>query len=351
MSPRRIGTPSVVVLAMLASPVAMNYPAAAQQPSPEQIEAMRQACRSDFISRCSGVQPGGREALQCLQRNAPQLSSECRSAVSAAAANPEPPRPVSAAPQPQQSQPTEQDQLGAVRRACTLDDFTSHCSWIQPTNPELLLCLRANAAQLSPGCQTAVGATTTTATPTPVAAPTVAAPPSPAAPTVAAPTPPAAVAAPPPASATPQAKPAGGQPSAKQISAIRTSCRSDFISRCSGAQPGSPQALQCLERNKARVSQPCQAALAALGGSANGAAVSPEPPTSAAVGSPAAPESFSVRRLAPREQIGILRACAIDTRTLCGGIPPGGGRIIACLARNASQLRPQCRAALAEVRG
>src|SRR5215211_144001 len=291
MSPRRIGTPSAVVLAMLASPVAMNYPAASQQPSPEQTETIRQACRSDFISHCSGVQPGGREALQCLQRNAAQLSSGCGTAVSAVAPNP---RPASAASQPQQAQPAEQDQLAAVRQACTLDDVVSHCSWIQVTNPELLLCLRANAAQLSPGCQAAVRATPTAATPTP--APTVVAPPPPAAPTVATTPPPARVAAPPPASATPQATTAPGQPSAKQISAIRSSCRSDFISRCSGVQPGSPQALQCLERNKARVSQPCQAALAALGGSANGAAASPEPPTSAAVGSPAAPQSLPVRR-------------------------------------------------------
>jgi hypothetical protein len=342
---------------LLALPVAMVNPAAAQQPTPEQIEAIRQACRSDFISHCSGVQPGGREALQCLQRNVAQLSLACGGAISAAAPNPGPPRPVTAAPQPQPSQPqpsqpSEQDQLSAARRACTLDDFMSHCSWIQPSNPELLLCLRANAGQLSPGCQAAVGANpganpAAAETPAPAAAPAAGAPPPPAA----AAAPPPAAAEPPPAPAAPALPAAAKRPSSKQISAIRAACRSDFISHCSGVQPGSREALQCLERNKAAVSQPCQGALAALGGTATGAPAAQEratPPPAAA--SPPPAESFSVRRLRPREQFAILRACALDARDLCDGIPPGGGRIIRCLARNASQLSSQCRAALAEAR-
>jgi Cysteine rich repeat len=55
-----------------------------------------------------------------------------------------------------------------------------------------------------------------------------------------------------------------------------------------------------------------------------------------------------VRNLGPRQELGVLRACAADTRSLCGDTPPGGGRIIRCLARNASQLSPQCRAALVQ---
>jgi hypothetical protein len=39
-----------------------------------------------------------------------------------------------------------------------------------------------------------------------------------------------------------------------------------------------------------------------------------------------------------------------QVRSMCRGIPPGGGRIIACLARNGSQLSAQCRDALAELR-
>ena len=45
-------------------------PASAQQPSREQISAIRASCRSDFMAQCAGVQPGGKDALECLKRNA-----------------------------------------------------------------------------------------------------------------------------------------------------------------------------------------------------------------------------------------------------------------------------------------
>jgi hypothetical protein len=345
----RIGACGLALLALSVLPVAMTDRVSAQQPTPEQIEAVRENCRSDFISHCSGVQPGGREALQCLQRNAAQLSSGCSSAVGAVAPNPEPVNAASAASSPQPPQPTDQDQLAAVRRACTLDDVASHCSWIQVTNPELLLCLRANAAALSPACQAVLRVAPATAAPT--LAPTVTPPAPPAAPTVATTPPPAPVASPSPPPTAAKGTTAPAQPSAKQISAIRSSCRSDFMSRCSGVQPGTREALECLERNKASVSRPCQAALAAVGGNATGATPSSESAAPAAMTSPTAPESFPVRRLAPRQELGILRACAADVRSLCDGTTPGGGRIIACLARNASQLSPQCRGALEQVRG
>ena len=119
--PRRIGTREVAALAALALSIAMAEPSAGQ-PSPEQIDTIRQACRSDYIAHCSSVQPGGREALQCLERNAAQLSTECGSAVSAAVpkaetrpqtrpeATPESPQPAAAAA----PQPSPQDQLAAV---------------------------------------------------------------------------------------------------------------------------------------------------------------------------------------------------------------------------------------------
>src|ERR1700728_2456970 len=55
----------------------------AQQPSQDQISAIRQSCRSDFMANCSGVQPGGKDALECLKRNLPKLSRACKTAVSA----------------------------------------------------------------------------------------------------------------------------------------------------------------------------------------------------------------------------------------------------------------------------
>ena len=50
----------------------------------------------------------------------------------------------------------QNEELKTVQQACTLNDFVSHCSWIAPNNPEILLCLKANAADLSPNCQAAV---------------------------------------------------------------------------------------------------------------------------------------------------------------------------------------------------
>ena len=43
--------------------------ALAQQPTPAQQNAIKSACRSDFMAQCSGVQPGGQAALSCLQQH------------------------------------------------------------------------------------------------------------------------------------------------------------------------------------------------------------------------------------------------------------------------------------------
>jgi hypothetical protein len=305
---------------------------------------MRQACRADFITHCSGVQPGGREALQCLERNAAQFSTECGNAVSAvvpkAETKPETPQPAAADAAPP-SPASQQDELAAVQQACTIKDFMSHCSWIQPGNPELLLCLRANAAELSPACQSVVRSP-------PGAIPSVAAAPPVTAPPAAAP-PPAAIAI--PAPPAPRSAAAPKRPTAKQTSAIRAACRSDFIAHCAGVQPGGRDALVCLERNQAEVSPSCQTALAAIGG---GAPSSGAPGAGAAIpdaGAAAAPPSdrLVIPRLPLRAEIMILRICAADQRNLCGDVPPGGGRIIACLARSAPRLMPECRAVLSEI--
>ena len=56
------------------APAAPAPAAAAAKPSTQQTAAIKAACRSDFMSHCAGVQPGGAAALQCLQRNAASLS-------------------------------------------------------------------------------------------------------------------------------------------------------------------------------------------------------------------------------------------------------------------------------------
>jgi hypothetical protein len=339
---RYIGAHEVAALVIAVLPFVPVGPAFAQ-PSPEQVDAIRQSCRSDFISHCAGVQPGGREALECLASHAPQLSSACADAVTAVAPKPaETPAPAAAAAAAPDQSP--QEQLAAVSKVCTLSDFTAHCYFIAPSNPELVLCLKANAADLSPACHTVVSGLAATA-PSAVAAPSRVVPPppmsSPPPAPVAAPSPPAPVPPPPAAVAAPR------KPTQQEISAIRAACRSDFISHCSGVQPGGPQALQCLERNKAQASSRCRTALAAIAGAAPSVAA----PAESATAAPAAPaESFPVRRLRLREELAILRMCIDETRSLCGDVPPGGGRIITCLAQNASQLSPQCRAAMAQAR-
>jgi hypothetical protein len=61
---------------------ALTQSAVAQVTSAQQ-SAIRSNCRSDFMSKCSGVQPGGKDALVCLQKNVASLSGACQTAVRA----------------------------------------------------------------------------------------------------------------------------------------------------------------------------------------------------------------------------------------------------------------------------
>jgi hypothetical protein len=58
-------------------------PAAAQQLSKGQENALRSACRKDYMAHCMRVKPSGPAAMACLQRNAASLSPKCRAAMSA----------------------------------------------------------------------------------------------------------------------------------------------------------------------------------------------------------------------------------------------------------------------------
>jgi hypothetical protein len=329
-------------------------PAHAQQPTQAQRDAIRASCRSDFIANCSGVQPGGREALECLMRNDEKLSAACREAVNAVTPQPaeaaEPPPPAAAAPPEAKPEApaatatsTSDEALKAVQKACTLNDVMAHCSWIAPTNPEILLCLKANAAELSPGCQAAVQSL-----PAP-AAPTVAEP-KPVSPAPPPPEPTRRVepikkpVEPPRPSAPPAAAPAAAAapPTEQQKAAIRAACRSDFIARCSGVQPGGREALQCLQRNAASLSGRCQSAVAAIGGGAAPAAGAP----AAAAAPPAAAPIGPIPMMRPRDALAILQICRAEARTLCAGTPLGGGRMLNCLAENAGSLSPECYSAL-----
>jgi hypothetical protein len=120
------------------------------------------------MARCSGVQPGGADALRCLQRNPAQLSPKCRSAVAAlgggaAAAKPVPAPTTATAPAVQPAAPAAPEatptagQQQAIRFTCRRD-FLVNCRGVQPGGPDALACLQRNAAKLSPDCKTALAA-------------------------------------------------------------------------------------------------------------------------------------------------------------------------------------------------
>lgn len=212
-SPPRVLAPLAAIILLLAIGTGR-----AQQPSPDQVGAIRASCRSDFMANCSGVQPGGKDALDCLKRNLAKLSGACKTAVSAI---------------------------------------------IPP-------------------------------------APTPAAAEAPAAPTPAA-------TMPAPVAATPQSVPTAASSAAKPTPA-----------RAAAAKPAPARPV---------------------------AAAAPPPPLSPAVA--AVPPGPDVMVLPPREALRIVRICAADQRVFCADVPPGGGRIVACLMRNAPTLSPPCKDALA----
>ncbi|MET4388465.1 outer membrane biosynthesis protein TonB [Bradyrhizobium sp. F1.4.3] len=243
--------------------------------------------------------------------------------------------------------PTEA-QKSAIRSACR-SDFMAHCSSVTPGGVEAYQCLQKNMSSLSSGCQTAVRAVEPAAAPKTEAAPAV--PKTEAAPAKSEPAKTeAAPAAEPAAKSAPAPKVAGAkQPSSAQVAAIKSACRADYPKVCAGVSPGGAPALECLEKNKARVSPACQKAVtAAVGGDSAAATATPAGATPAAAAPAAAPTVIVLRPLRPREELFIIRsACGGDIRTLCAGVAPGGGRIVQCIASNAASLSPACKDVLA----
>jgi hypothetical protein len=322
-----------------------SSPAAAQLSS-EQQSGLRSNCRGDFMSKCSGVKPGGQEALTCLQKNVNGLSAACKAVVvttmppppaaapAPARATAAPPPPAAAAPPPPAPPKTTATkppakpvkpakpvaappatptaaQQSAMRSACR-SDFMSHCAGVSPGGKDALACLQRNVAALSPGCKNVVGST-------------MAAPRAPAAAAVA----PAAV--PPPADAV-----AVG-PTPEQMSALKFTCRGDFGRLCKGIPPG-PQAFACLQAHQARLSQNCRTSVAAI------AAEMPADgmPAAAPVAVPPPPV---VVEPGPVDIVVMLRACKRDLIRHCRGVKPGGGRELACLNAHAARLTVRCRMA------
>jgi hypothetical protein len=239
---------------------------------------------------------------------------------------------LSLAATPAFSQAPTQAQRDAIRSACRAD-YEAHCASVPPGGAASLQCLQQNMSSLSSSCQTAVRAVEPAAESKPAAADSK---------------PESAPAAAPAAEAAPAAKASSAAPAAKpssaQVSAIRSACRSDYPKVCAGVPTGGAAALQCLEKNKAKLSASCEKAVAAVGGGAAPAGAPAAAPAAAAT----APAVIVLRPLRPREELLVLRsACGGDVRSLCAAVQPGGGRIMQCLAQNAGALSPACKDVLA----
>lgn len=68
----------------LAALLAAAAPAAAQQPAQAAGQALKEACRNDDKTLCSGVRPGGGRIVACLKQQADKLSPGCKQALTAA---------------------------------------------------------------------------------------------------------------------------------------------------------------------------------------------------------------------------------------------------------------------------
>jgi hypothetical protein len=231
-----------------------------------------------------------------------------------------------AAAVPAFSQAPTDAQRSAIRSECR-SDYEAHCAGIPPGGAASLQCLQKNMSTLSPSCQAAVRAVEPPAAPKPATA--------------------APAEAPKAAAGTPAAK----KPSDAQVAAIRSACRSDYPKVCAGVPTGGSAALNCLEKNKSKVSASCQQAVNAASGDAATPAAGGAPAAAATVSpgaAPAAAPALVLRPMRPREELFVLRsACSGDVRTLCGGVAPGGGRIVQCLATRAASISPACKKVLA----
>jgi hypothetical protein len=256
-----------------------------------------------------------------------------------------------AAAMPALSQAPTDAQRSAIRSACR-SDYMAHCSDVPPGGMASLQCLQKNMSSLSSSCQGAVRAVEPAAEAKseakPEAKPESKPESAPAASTASPAEKPAAAAAAPKAAASTPSK----KPSSAQVAAIRSACRSDYMAHCSSVPTGGAAALNCLKQNKSSLSAGCQQAVNAAGGgtaSGSGAAApaegnaAPANAATAAPGSAPAAAPMMLREMRPREMLFVLRsACGADVRTLCGGVPPGGGRVIECLASQAASLSPAC---------
>ena len=310
------------VLAAFAAVALLSAATMAQaQISSVQQSALRSNCRSDFMSHCSGVTPGGKDALTCLQKNVDKLSGGCQTAVRATM-----PAPAAAA-----AKPAEPAQKAAAEPA------PKAAAAAPPPPPP-----PAAAAAPPPPPAPAAAAAPPPPPPAPPAQVKVAAPPR-AAIKPAARKPGAAMAAPaapPPApavAAAPPAPPAAGPDPAK-LKALKFTCRSDFKRLCKNVPEG-PEAYACLQGHSGQLSANCKTSVADIAASVpDGAAIPPATP--AAVKPAPVPHSPKAPVI---DAAAMVRGCKLDMVRHCRGVGVGGGKMIACLTAHEADLTIRCR--------
>jgi hypothetical protein len=144
-------TRTAVATALLA---ALAGHAAAPQPTQAQRDAIRGACRNDYMNHCANVPSGGAASLQCLQQNAPQLSPPCQQALASLNGGnaAQPPAQPAAPPPPPVSRRQE---AVLLRRDCG-PDYRHYCADVQPGGGRAIACLIAHDTSLSQQCRSAL---------------------------------------------------------------------------------------------------------------------------------------------------------------------------------------------------
>jgi hypothetical protein len=162
-------------------------PVMAQTPSKAQQSAIRSACPTDYRTYCASVPPGGMPALNCLQQNVAKLSDACRTAVQAVGGSAAAPAdatvpagdatkpaakttgaapaakapaaakapPAAAAATPPAVNLAPRQEAALIRQSCSRD-FRAYCRGVPIGGGNVIACLKANAASLSPRCQSAL---------------------------------------------------------------------------------------------------------------------------------------------------------------------------------------------------
>jgi Cysteine rich repeat len=141
------------------APVAAPAPAASPtKPTRAQASRIRQACRDDFQTHCTGVTPGGSAALACLEAHAANLSAGCQQTLGALGTQPPEAGAATSAPAAgEQEAPVRspRQEAAIIRFACG-PDYRSYCRGLPPGGGRIIGCLKANAVNLSPRCQRAL---------------------------------------------------------------------------------------------------------------------------------------------------------------------------------------------------